>query len=121
MGSPGQPPSAPANTVDAKLRGNEFRISLVKAAALSLVSVISLLSLSQLGTGVRFGSGGSKAFLPVSVTSVILAAVMLAVAYQNAAFASAQLDARITAGLLAPKDEVPPDIKKRSDRGWKQV
>lgn len=123
MGSPGTPPSAPDNvaredTVDAEIRGIGHRILLVKAAALGLISLISL---SQLGTGAKFGSGGPKALLPVTLTLVIVAAVMFGVAYRNMAFASAQLDARVTAELLTKKDEVPSKIKERSALGWNQA
>jgi hypothetical protein len=134
MGSPGPPPSAPENTVDAQdtvdaeVRGIGHKILLVKAAALGLVSLITL---SQLGTGAKFGSGGPKWLLPVTLTLVILAAVMFGVAYRYMAFASAQLDARLTAGRLTPADKVPPDskpltpvdkvpseIKRKSVIGW---
>lgn len=134
MGSPGTPPSAPEDTVDpqdtvdAELRGNEGRILLVKAAGLGLVSLISL---SQLGTGAKFGSGGPKALLPVTLTLVIVAAVIFGVAYRNMAFASAQLDARLARTvktekgeekpLLTKKSEVPSDIKKTSALGWRQT
>jgi hypothetical protein len=88
---------------------------LIKAAALGLISLISL---SQLGTGARFGSGGPRFLLPVSITAVIVAAVMFGFAYRETAFASAQMEARLTASTLKRTDSVPTDIDAKSGRGW---
>jgi hypothetical protein len=114
MPPPVPPPSALVDTVDAKLRGNDHRILLVKAAALGLISLISL---SQLGTGARFGTGGPRYLLPVSVTAVVAAALMFGFAYRNMAFASAQLNARITASVLNMDSPVLSDVKDKSDNG----
>jgi hypothetical protein len=124
---PGTSRKAPEN-VSAKLRGIQQRILLVKAEALGLISLISL---SQLGIGTKFGSGGPRFLLPVSVSTVIAAAVAFGWAYWNMAFASAQLDGRLTTTvktedgkekpLLTKEEEVPDDIKKTSGRGWNQA
>jgi len=118
MRTPKSPPAADISNVDRKLRGNDHRILLIKTAALGLISLISL---SQLGNGARFGSGGPRALLPVSVTAVIAAAVMFGFAYRNTAFASAQMEARITAGVLQKTDAVPTDVDVTSGRGWTQA
>lgn len=114
-GKTASPPAADTSNVDRRLRGNDHRILLIKAAALGLISLISL---SQLGTGARFGSGGPRFLLPMSVTAVIVAAVMFGFAYRETAFASAQMEARVTAGTLKKEDPVPTDIDAKSGRGW---
>jgi hypothetical protein len=128
MGDSSETPQKAPDNVAAELRGNNHRILLVKAAALGLISLISL---SQLGTGAKLGSGGPKFLLPVTLTFVVFAALLFGFAYRNMAFASAQLDARLKTTvknekgeekpLLTNEDKVPFDIKKTSIRGWKQA
>ena len=57
----------------------------------------------------------------MSVTAVIAAALMFGFAYRNMVFASAQLNARLTANVLAESSPVPDDVRDTSDSGWGQT
>jgi hypothetical protein len=46
---------------------------------------------------------------------------MFGFAYRNMAFASAQLNARITASVPNMDSPVPSDVKDKSDNGWTQT
>lgn len=108
VGSEADPtPAPPGETVSAELAGNNFRILLIKAAGVGLVALISL---SQLGSGARFGSGGPRFLLPVSVTTTVISAVFLGFAYANFAFESAALRVKLDfAGPTFLQSRVPSE------------
>lgn len=110
-------------TVRQQLDGNEYRVMLLKALGAGLIALISL---SQLGTGARFGSGGPRGILASSVSAVVIAAVFFGLAYGNFSYTSAQLKARLARPTedtkhVSESDMVPKDVLTRVDKASWQM
>ena len=94
---------------------NDYQIFLLKALGGGLVAFIAL---AQLGSAIRFGSGGPRALGPLSITASVIAAVLFGLSYGNLTFTTLQLKARLARPegdptRISEYQRVPADIRPR--------
>jgi len=107
-----------ASNIRGQINANNYRTTLLKALAAGLVALISL---SQLGTAARFGSGGPAYLLPATVSAVVAAAVLFGLAYGNFGYATATLEAELTKTNVSDSSSVPQSEVNRTNAAKRQM